>query len=140
MGTEISAEPVLNRELIEKVIAHIEEDYRRLEMYTWLTFHNKSDGVDVDDYDLPPCGIVGCIAGTAVYLHDKITAETRIDVSIEHRARQLLGLTLANYGSVFFVTDWPEQFRIMYMGAGIDTRLKKDAVVARLRYLLETGK
>lgn len=135
MGTEVSAEPVLNRELVEKVIKHIDEEPRRLEMSTWLQFYPK--GLEVE-YDLPPCGIVGCIAGTAVLIHDKVDQLHRGQIFVATRAIEVLGLSPEQVVTVFYVTSWPTRFIEMYEMAQ-SKRERADATIARLRYLLETG-
>lgn len=125
----------MNIELLNKIIEHIEEEPRRFNMETWYTdasdivkgtadIYDISEGEmlfgeDEDGYEnVPPCGAVGCLAGTACILSGRVkpigepvVIEGRTVVSYEEpingkgwfeEGRDALGLTDEQAQRLFF--------------------------------------
>lgn len=127
---------------------------------------NVIDWDTLDGNDMPPCGTVGCIAGTIVLLNtpkeklDRMMAracklskefvqgvedglepdstESAVFLDADVMGRRLLGLNKAQSDRLFMPGDWPGEFQDLYDEA--DTPLKRVyATIRRIEYFIFTG-
>lgn len=100
----------INVKLLDKVIEHIKEEPRRIDMSMWREEVPKK---------ISPCGTIGCIAGWADSLSkQKISEEAvndyyseLISSPIGIRAALKLGLTETQASELFFTAQWPTELR-----------------------------
>jgi hypothetical protein len=128
----------LNRKLFLRIKKHILEEPKRFNMdiYIYKTTNTLSQ-------DNPPCGTVACIAGWSNILGDNIDVKTLsfpyfIDQEVETKR---LGLKLDEdfSSSVFFVKQWPTQWKTKYDGA-ISIQEKAEVAADFIDYILEHEK
>lgn len=88
-----------------------------------------------------PCGTVGCIGGTLVFLEEgPLSGKVSHDewdpteqYNIAGRAADLLEITEEAAGALFYESDWPGEVRAGRFGA------TPEQAVKRIDYFLETG-
>jgi len=99
------------------------------------------------------CGTTGCIAGWAVWLDKPEERDYKKNISlippcdIEPTAQQSLGITKRQGNALFFVYEWPEEFRYEYIDIKHDGKLtvkqkqKRMAKVTarRIQFFIEHG-
>lgn len=135
--------PKLNVRLLRRVQRYIMEEPRRFNMNWWAELHDKGT---VERYpNLPPCGTVCCLAGTAVLLagctvveHGEMRPYKRLGDWSE-AAPKLLGLPdYFPIYSLFVAASWPEPFDARYRKA---TTAHQRARIAcqRIDHLIATG-
>lgn len=155
------AKPKHNFRLLRRVIKHIKEEPKRLNMDI-LSHH-----VEAFDPDFPPCGTQGCIAGWACMLTG--TKPRMYDNFMWGKGRKLLGLTSEEAKRLFNVPAeavsihetevddpdcyynweseedkeaeaklyWPYKFAKRYENA-TTARGKVNATVARIEHFIKT--
>ena len=117
----------LNVELLQRVKAHILEEPRRLEMYTWID-------AAPEHPDAPPCGAVACIAGwTCILAGDPEPISTR------RRAMDLLGLDFLHSEVLFFVDHWPADLARKHKAAWTNEARAAAAAERIDRFIAEHG-
>lgn len=115
----------LNVDLLNKVKKHFLDEPRRLRMDTWLKqgYPNQeifSAGIsgynEPEEYLLPQCGTVGCIAGWTVMLAYPNDPSKQLSPSLQ--AREVLGIDeyIMPY-DLFFPDQWPSDFYRDYRNA-----------------------
>ena len=89
----------MNDPLLRKIQKFILEKPKRMFMGCWI-----ADDVTIDAYGLiePDCGTVACIGGLA-----QILSRSR-----KKGGQELLQLDEDQANSLFFVSAWPDQFRL----------------------------
>ncbi len=96
--------------LYNSVIEHILEEPKRINMNSWAL------NPDLVDEDMrPQCNTVGCFAGWAYFLSEKVKDGElhRVDsMNIEDTAQAALGLTVEQAGRLFYPSSWPRQWRL----------------------------
>lgn len=107
----------MNIELLREVQAQLREE-GNVDMHTWYRKHDLARG------DLPSsCGTVGCIAGWAVILKEKehITHPATLTSAgkVAEVGTKLLGINPEQGSRLFYVTHWPEEWRLRYKAAMI---------------------
>lgn len=113
MHTEIKdSEPIveetpINTELLEQISDYILRHPDELAMDSWS--------------DIPGtikrffgCGTTRCIAGTAMFLAQQNGADIPNSASTPGMAQQLLGLTFAQAERLFYLQNWPSEYRNAY--------------------------
>ncbi len=123
--------PKLNVRLLRKIQKMILEEPRRLNMWLVQNHYSKRD-VDNSEYNLPPCGTVGCIAGWALNLSGFTRSNSL------NKAATLLGIERTASDHVFLVSDWPEKFHNRYNDARTQ-RQKARVTSNRIDYLIKHG-
>ena len=135
----------MNTALLRKVARHITAEPKRLDMGEWATACRGRRA--------PSCGIVGCIGGWACILSAKgKTMRKRFDVAYEkveeawgpdfgEMARRALRLDEDQRNRLFFVDNWPEEFRVAYDNADWDNKHTAMARItkARIAHFIKTG-
>lgn len=124
----------LNMELFKKIKKHILARPSRLRMDTWVRRGNPKDTIynhmpgygEPENFKLPDCGTVGCIAGWAVLLANPDLAtdksfgrgEERLSISTASYAASDLHIK-AEYKpfELFYVDYWPTQYADSYRKA-----------------------
>jgi hypothetical protein len=135
----------MNTELLLKIVEHAEQEPRRFDMGSWYVdvsevvmgnhdleevLNNDSGFAARDEEMLPPCGTIGCIAGTACILGGELTYDVKFFGGLElrsyhgpHRgwyrtAVDLLGLSDEQADRLFYKdyseVHWPESFAAEY--------------------------
>lgn len=179
----------MNIELLNKIMDHIEEEPRRFNMETW--YEDVSDAVKMEaggeDYDyimeqanrhadlfqdtndIPPCGAVGCLAGTACILSGAVQPLDKGDV-INGRlvlsyadpaggwfnaGRTALDLTIEQAKRLFFPRKgfglvgsdaeaeegffWPEPFASEYRDNSENPSARAEIVKRRIAHFIATN-
>lgn len=145
MKTQTENKPKLNVRLLRKIQKHILEEPRRLKMDNAVVLKKGSERSFMSDFRttqqlFPACGTAACIAGWAVILSGRMTAE-KVDCSdpysIRREADDVLGacLPIGDWMSnpLFFSGSWPEPFSSDYRAA--DTPRKRAKIAAPHRPL-----
>jgi len=108
----MKAKPKLQVAKIKKVLKHITEDLRRLEMGIWGTFISEEELKEMrlsEKRNYPTCGTKACFAGWAVLLEVKRNRWSKLFDSgghmhvgsISRKAQKILGLTKEEARSLF---------------------------------------
>lgn len=125
----------MNVELLEKVIAHIEEDPRRFHMDYWYdtsVIEQRLIGQE------PPCGSIGCIGGWGEILAGRKEPTQGIDAF--RAACEIFEISRPQVNRLCLRSNWPEPFRKDYnfaMKAG-DFEEAVWIAVKRIRHFIET--
>lgn len=141
--------------LLERVIAHIEEEPKRFDIAQWG--YKKSKLVDG-----PACGTVACIAGWTLLLHARPDERAKslrarslkgmwtalglawddyggvLDTDIGVRVAKLLDITNTEADRLFLLTSWPEPYRSRYIDAKLDPIARGAVAVERIRRFIRT--
>lgn len=127
----------MNTKLLRKVAKHIAEEPRRLEMEYMTTPLSK-----ITPKDRPPCGTVACIAGWALiltkearYANTNFPVDESGDEVCADAAENLLGISDGQ--KLFYVNDWPNPFRDLYVAAKTP-RGRASAAAARIEHFIKT--
>lgn len=170
----------MNIELLNKIVAHAEEEPRRFNMHTWyedvsgvLTGQdtardaNGVAGTELfeDESDVPPCGAVGCLAGTACILSGKASVENEEVINGRNvityfrpsngwfeAGRDALDLTREQAESLFFsdayLADsnawssgkhyWPEPFATEYTKNRFNPEARVQILKRRVAHFIAT--
>lgn len=118
----------LNVNLLIKIKKHILDEPMRLRMDQWLMQdmpttkkYNSLPGYnEPNEYEIPACGTVACLAGWAILLNSHEAQEVRQkdDPFAPYSARgcDILGIDsdIAPY-DLFFVDQWPQPFQDDYL-------------------------
>lgn len=105
------------------------------------------------EWDAPPCGTVGCIAGWAAVLKEKMNLgkgatlataalaarNTHCNSSMDYPGQKALNLTDKQTDRLFFLGEWPRKYRKAYD----DANTAKDrvrATCARINHFIRTGR
>ena len=125
----------VNRELFEKVKAHILEEPRRFYMGDYVTTPDA-----ISPWEAPACGTVACIAGWAYLLSVKRPSKDANAIA-EDRAVKLLGITLAESHCLFYAGSWPDEYSHRYIDAenALDYTGMAQAAADRIDHFLATG-
>lgn len=116
------------------MIEHIKEFPQTFDMGRFMY------GTKVDETH--PCGTIGCLAGTLVFLEDgplsgKVTHEEWVveaQLNVPGRARELLEIDERTAASLWFESDWPPHLGTAGLWATPEDGIK------RIEYFMETGK
>lgn len=81
------------------------------------------------------CGTVGCLGGEALMM-----VGTPVLESAEVQARKLLGLTVRQGKSLFFVMNWPMVWVKKWTKSNQDLAGQRTVMIGRLKSFLRTGK
>ncbi len=102
--------PKFNEKLYDRVVAHILEEPKRLDMdsYAYYDWEIRAMGNKA-----PSCNTVGCFAGWAVALKKRWRGEalSRHYNEMPHLAQELLGLTCDEGLVLFHPSKWPDEAR-----------------------------
>lgn len=131
----------------QKLIQHLEEFPKTFDMSQYMYGHK----IDAQH----PCGTIGCLAGTLVFLEDgplsgKVTHDEWdptmrtgfASMEIAARARELLEIDGSASHKLFYASDWPEHLRKLHMdedGFALPADFTAADGIARIEYFLETG-
>lgn len=115
------------------LIAHIRKFPQTFNMESWMYGTN----IDADH----PCGTVGCLAGTLVFLEDgplsgKVTHdEWRVEeqYNVPRRAQKLLEIDEMTADTLWYENDWPLHLRTAGLWATPEDGIK------RIEYFMATG-
>jgi hypothetical protein len=132
----------MNEQLLNQVKECILADPSQFHMANWQIPSEHSS-----------CGTTGCIAGWAVWLDKPEERDYKKNISlippcdIEPTAQQSLGITKRQGNALFFVYEWPEEFRYEYIDIKHDGKLtvkqkqKRMAKVTarRIQFFIEHG-
>jgi hypothetical protein len=140
--------PELNVELLLKVKKHILQKPSRLHMAQWLVKANSfttfskhghkyfcflnSGYNEPHTRPVPECGTVGCIAGWA-----SVLASTPEKQYSAFSASDLLGLDSYDSSKLFFVTFWPEKYKLEYLSS--KTQRQRAKIVGQVIDLFIAG-
>ncbi len=103
--------PKFNRKLYDKVIDHILEEPKRLDMSVYAV--SPEDLEIRDEKRVPECGTVACFGGWAVALKHKWKAKKLADNygELADLSREALGITFEESKVLFHVDCWPYETR-----------------------------
>jgi hypothetical protein len=133
----------LKVELLKRVKQHILEEPARLRMDLWLLkadpskdMHTSTPGYnEPEDYKIPECGIVGCIAGWTAFLVDPNVNPDSYQVRAEH-AQELLGINHRDEPfDLFYVDHWPADLMDRYYSARDNDERAQITATAIDRYI-----
>jgi hypothetical protein len=138
--------PRLNKRLLNKVIAHILEEPRRLEMNQVLC---PARDLIREQENRPPCGTVGCIAGWTYVLSRKKPRLNIYPGTVWRIAQKELGLSTLeaerlfaeprHAGNGYYEAFWPIKLARRYLAAKTQ-RKRAEITVERIRLFAETNK
>lgn len=134
----------LNVKLLRKVKKHILAEPKRFHMGDWATFWAKSER---KPKYVPPCRTVACIAGWTVllakpllwkrFMADNVKDICQTSINPETEAATLLGMSRHEASSMFYTSNWPDQFADQYDMAN---REEKAVIAAnRIEHFIKTG-
>ena len=150
-----------------RVIDRVLEEPKRIHMSKWLwsewelkqdikAVANPSPWYTEDDIRhkvrvLPPCGIVGCIAGWTVIEACKMGKKkmTYTEDDVRDMAGRILGLSKYHSydgeleykdNALFIPFEWPEPYRSKLRAQQPQTKGYAKVIASRLRYYIRTGK
>ncbi len=98
---------------LKEVAQTIEEEPLRIDMCSWVVGQWALQLRKARN-EVPVCGIIGCIAGWVValeYKQKRYFAKRAETMDIQVRAQTILSLTDKQTERLFFVFNWPAQFR-----------------------------
>lgn len=81
------------------------------------------------------CGTAACIAGFTVLIKDGKAADSWVDIA--NRATELLGLDCS--ANLFWISEWPYQYRVLYRRAETATERAKAASKRIDRFIKTKG-
>ncbi len=108
MTREIEKLPKFNEKLYDKVVAHILEEPKRMDMDRWV-----QNPFYVKENRMPACGTVACFGGWSVALSKrwKYAKLNEHYWSIGPMARAALGITWEESDVLFITSRWPQEYR-----------------------------
>ena len=128
-------------DLLNKVKAYILEEPKRFNMNWWGK--RKGHICDPDGDSIPPCGTVCCIAGTMYLLSHQENLKDISDSQFYDRmlfdaeayASDILETSVNNMHPLFYIENWPEEFRIPYLNS-YDLKEKAKITCERIDYYI----
>lgn len=147
---------------LKKIEKYILEEPKRLNMRFWGAHTNKPSAID----DLfnegvvgaalkeqnPPCGTIGCIAGTACVVAKDVKIPKKSDffnfpANTPVKARKWLGISNQDSHKLFYLSEmgftegwcWPAKFEDRLAKFKPGTKGYAKVVVARIEHYIKTG-
>ncbi len=121
--------------LYNRVIEHILEEPKRMNMRHWVT------DIELVDSDMrPQCNTVACFAGWAYALSQKVEGPELHKVDswgLEETARVALGLTSVQGATLFYPSAWPYKWRVKLDRQRAGTAKYAKVVADYAKYYLE---
>lgn len=107
-----------------------------------LDFSDESGGGwnEPADHPLPSCNTVGCIAGWACILAGFQTRESLGENGVNYKAVRLLNIKSYESSRLFYVDNWPPQFKDQYLDPKTKTAKQRASIAAaRIAFFIKTN-
>lgn len=138
----------MNVQLLNRIMAAIDEEPLRLEMGAWALTQKlraNSDWLNYEPLGVPPCGTAACIYGWGVLLdvppEQRILALDRVQEEGDTvRAASMFHVAHDAATRLTILGYWPERFQTPYRVARIngDARLAANVAIERIKFFIET--